>query len=94
MEREFAHFISGRGRFVPDGGVPFEICAGDAVWFPAYTTGTWEITETLRKTYVIVGSGPVETFQHSVMKRLEAVGKSLRALIKPGSNNPGSAKIG
>ena len=60
MEREFAHFIAGRGRFIPDRGEPIEILAGDAVWFPADTTGTWEVNETLRKTYVIIGFRPIE----------------------------------
>lgn len=70
MEREFAHFVSGHARFVPDHGEPFEICAGDAVWFPADTTGTWEITETLRKTYVIVGFSPLERIMRLVIRRL------------------------
>jgi uncharacterized cupin superfamily protein len=54
MEREFAHFLAGRARFIPDQGEPFDINSDDAVWFSANTTGTWDITETLRKTYVIV----------------------------------------
>jgi len=54
MEREFAHFVAGRARFIPDQGEPFDINSDDAVWFSANTTGTWDITETLRKTYVIV----------------------------------------
>ena len=72
MEREFAHFLSGRARFVPDHGEPFDICAGDAVWFPADTTGTWEISETLRKTYVIVGFSPWERISRAVVRKLGA----------------------
>jgi uncharacterized cupin superfamily protein len=73
MEREFAHFLSGRARFIPDGGEAFDICAGDAVWFPADTTGTWEITETLRKTYVIIGFSPFEQMLRTVTRRLDAL---------------------
>lgn len=73
MEREFAHFLSGRARFIPDRGDPFDICAGDAVWFPADTTGTWEITETLRKTYVILGFSPLERMARTVRRRLGAL---------------------
>ena len=73
VEREFAHFLSGRARFIPDHGEPFDICAGDAVWFPADTTGTWEITETLRKTYVIVGFSPFERVLRMVARKLRAL---------------------
>jgi uncharacterized cupin superfamily protein len=73
VEREFAHFLSGRARFFPDHGEPFDICAGDAVWFPADTTGTWEITETLRKTYVIVGFSPFERALRMVARKFRAL---------------------
>jgi uncharacterized cupin superfamily protein len=53
MLAEYAYFISGRGCFVPDGGVPFDIRPGDAIFFPMNTTGTWEITETIRKSFVM-----------------------------------------
>ena len=84
MEREFAHFVSGRARFVPDDGEPFDICAGDAVWFPADTTGTWEISETVRKTYVIVGFSPLERLSRTVTRRLDA----LRRRLRPSSPRP------
>ncbi len=58
MQAEFAHFVSGQGWFHPDGGQPFEIRPGDAVFFFPNTKGTWEITETLRKTYVIIAAPP------------------------------------
>ena len=73
MEREFAHFLSGRARFIPDDGEPFDINAGDAVWFPADTTGTWEIIETLRKAYVIVGFQPAERVRRAAARKLNAV---------------------
>jgi uncharacterized cupin superfamily protein len=53
MDEEFAHFVSGRARFVPDAGEPFEIFAGDTIWFPPNTRGIWEIEERVRKVYVI-----------------------------------------
>jgi uncharacterized cupin superfamily protein len=79
MEREFAHFVSGAGRFLPDYGEPFDIRAGDAVWFPADTTGTWEITETLRKSYVIVGFGPLERILRVLSRRLGALRRMISA---------------
>jgi len=51
---EFAHFVSGRCRFHPDQGAAIDINGGDAVYFPANTTGTWEVIETVRKTYFLV----------------------------------------
>jgi hypothetical protein len=87
MEREFAHFLSGRARFIPDDGEPLDIRAGDAVWFPADTTGTWEITETLRKTYVIVGFSPLERISRTVVRKLRA----LRRLVFLHPVNPRSS---
>ena len=85
MEREFAHFVSGRARFFPDNGEPFDICAGDAVWFPADTTGTWEITETLRKTYVILGFSPFEQMARTVTRKLRALRRLVLLQPSPGS---------
>ena len=73
MEREFAHFVSGRARFIPDDGEPFDIRAGDAVWFPADTTGTWDITETLRKSYVIIGFSPFERLCRGITRKMSAL---------------------
>jgi uncharacterized cupin superfamily protein len=50
---EFMHFVAGWARFHSDTGQTVEIRAGDAVYFPANTSGTWEVIETLRKTYAI-----------------------------------------
>jgi uncharacterized cupin superfamily protein len=69
MEPEFAHFVAGRARFIPDQGEAFDINAGDAVWFPAKTTGTWDISETLRKTYVIVASRGVVRKLYTLLRR-------------------------
>lgn len=51
---EFSHFVKGRCKFHPDNGQTLEIAAGDAIYFPANTTGTWEVIETVRKTYVLM----------------------------------------
>ena len=54
MDEEFAHFISGSARFIPEVGEPIDIHAGDAIWFPPNSRGVWEITETVRKVYVVI----------------------------------------
>lgn len=51
--REFSHIVSGWCIFTPEGGEPVELHAGDAVLFPENCEGTWDIRETLRKTYLI-----------------------------------------
>jgi uncharacterized cupin superfamily protein len=72
MEPEFAHFVAGRARFIPDQGEPFDINPGDAVWFPANTTGMWDITETLRKTYVIIASRGVVRKLYTLLRRVSS----------------------
>ena len=52
MDAEFCTFISGRAIFTPENETPFEINAGDIVYFSRNSKGTWEILETLRKTYI------------------------------------------
>ena len=54
MEEEFAHFITGSARFVPERGEPIDIRAGDTIWFPRNSRGVWEISENVRKVYVII----------------------------------------
>src|ERR1700749_823078 len=54
MEEEFAHFIKGSARFIPTEGEPIDIRAGDTIWFPANSGGIWEISEDVRKVYVII----------------------------------------
>ena len=54
IQQEFCHFIKGRCTFTPDGGEPLTIEAGDAIMLPANSTGTWDIQETVRKTYVLI----------------------------------------
>ncbi|MOA14347.1 Cupin domain protein [compost metagenome] len=55
MEAEYSYIISGEGSFTPDGGESIEFRAGDALYFPANTEGTWDIRQALRKTYLIFG---------------------------------------
>ncbi|MDM3887941.1 cupin domain-containing protein [Pseudomonas sp. BCRC 81390] len=54
VQQEFCHFIKGRCTFTPDDGEPLHIEAGDALMLPANSTGTWDIQETVRKTYVLI----------------------------------------
>ena len=49
---ELCHFVAGHCFFTPEGGTPMEIHAGDAVFFPPNSVGTWDVKETIRKTYV------------------------------------------
>lgn len=51
---EFSHFICGHCLFIPDDGEPIELRAGDAILFPANYQGTWDIRETVRKSFVII----------------------------------------
>ncbi|MBV8976270.1 MAG: DUF861 domain-containing protein [Alphaproteobacteria bacterium] len=68
MEEEFAHFIAGSARFIPDEGEPIDIEAGDTVWFPRNTRGMWEIKQDVRKVYVVIG-------RPNVWRRLRALCK-------------------
>jgi hypothetical protein len=54
MNPELATFLSGHAIFSPEGGQPFHIRAGDVVYFPANSRGTWEIVETTRKSFMIL----------------------------------------
>ncbi|MDH5818685.1 cupin domain-containing protein [Acinetobacter pseudolwoffii] len=51
--REFSHIVKGCCTFTPEGGEAIELCAGDAVLFPANCEGVWDIKEDFRKTYCI-----------------------------------------
>jgi uncharacterized cupin superfamily protein len=52
---EVMHILSGVCTFTPTGGTPLEIRAGDTLFFPANTVGTWDIRQTIRKVYVVIG---------------------------------------
>ena len=52
MDAEFCTFLSGHAVFTPENGTSFEIKAGDIIYFPRNTRGTWDVKATLRKTYI------------------------------------------
>lgn len=51
---EYSYIVSGAGSFTPDAGEPVDFTAGDALYFPANTQGTWTIHQSVRKTYLIL----------------------------------------
>jgi uncharacterized cupin superfamily protein len=50
---EVIQLVAGRMTVTPDGGEPTELRAGDMAVFPRGWSGTWEISETVRKVYAI-----------------------------------------
>ena len=50
---EFCHFIAGSCTYTADSGERLEIAGGDAAFFPAGWSGTCEVRQTMRKTYMI-----------------------------------------
>lgn len=56
---EFCVLLSGRVIITPEGGVPREYRAGDALVLPMGFTGTWEILETVRKYYAVQARQPL-----------------------------------
>jgi uncharacterized cupin superfamily protein len=50
---EFCQFLAGRCVYTADSGERLEIGDGDAAFFPAGWSGTCEVLETVRKTYMI-----------------------------------------
>lgn len=55
MQGEYSYFISGEGSFTPDDGSAIEFRSGDAIYFAPDTPGVWEIRQTVRKAYLILG---------------------------------------
>jgi uncharacterized cupin superfamily protein len=55
-EAEVMHIVAGRGRFTPTHGETIEFRAGDTLFFPAHTTGEWEIEQTLHKVFVVMAA--------------------------------------
>jgi|SRR5690554_5865800 len=53
---EICYLISGRATLTTDEGEAVEVGTGDLFVTPAGWVGTWEVHETVRKAYVIVGS--------------------------------------
>jgi len=52
-QAEFSHFLAGDCTFTPDGGDPIVIHAGDVVYFPANSTGIWDIRSASRKIFMV-----------------------------------------
>ncbi len=52
MQAELTTFLTGRAIFQPENGDPIEIEAGDVLYFPENSRGTWEVIETVRKAYL------------------------------------------
>jgi uncharacterized protein len=50
---EFCHLLAGRVVVAEDGGEPVELRPGDCMMFPRGWSGSWRITETIRKAYMI-----------------------------------------
>ncbi len=54
VKDEFCHFLAGACTYTAEAdGAVLEIGPGDAAFFPAGWTGTCEVRETVRKTYMI-----------------------------------------
>lgn len=54
-QAEYSYIISGEGSFTPDGAEAIVFGPGDALYFAANTQGTWDVRQTVRKTYLILG---------------------------------------
>jgi uncharacterized cupin superfamily protein len=73
MQEEFAHFVKGSATFIPAGGNPIEIRAGDTIWFPANSCGVWDIREDVRKVYVVIDRpGVWKTFRRWMKQAIRA----------------------
>jgi len=53
-QSESCTFVKGHAFFHADSGETLELKPGVAVFFPAKTTGIWDVRETLRKVYMTV----------------------------------------
>lgn len=53
-QSESCTFVKGHAIFHADSGEKIDIRAGTAIFFPANTTGIWEVKETVRKVYMTV----------------------------------------
>jgi uncharacterized protein len=54
-QAEFCHFLEGEATFTPDdGSPPVTLRAGDIAFFPANSTGEWDVRTFSRKTYIVL----------------------------------------
>jgi uncharacterized cupin superfamily protein len=52
MDAEISTFVKGHALFHPDDGDTIDIKAGDTVYFDENSKGTWEVLDTVRKSYL------------------------------------------
>jgi uncharacterized cupin superfamily protein len=50
---EFCHFLSGQCVFEPEAGDPIPIGAGDALYFPENSRGTWNVISPCMKVFIV-----------------------------------------
>ena len=60
VQAEFCHFLEGHCTFTPDGGEPIEVQAGDVLYFPARSTGVWDIRSTSHKIFIVFDEGTMQ----------------------------------
>lgn len=53
LQAELCHFLKGDCTFTPDGGEPIVIGAGDVLYFPANSTGIWDVRSASRKIFMV-----------------------------------------
>jgi uncharacterized protein len=56
---ELMHFVAGDATITDDDGTVREVRPGAVIFVPDGWQGTWDIRETVRKTYTIVQTAPV-----------------------------------
>jgi uncharacterized cupin superfamily protein len=55
-EAEFCFILSGTATFALEDGRSWTFRANDAVFFPAHCNGVWDVSEPLRKAFVVIPS--------------------------------------
>ncbi|KQX02957.1 hypothetical protein ASD01_16825 [Ensifer sp. Root423] len=53
-EAEFSQILEGEGTFTSEDGSTVAFRGGDTLFFPQNCAGTWVVTKTLRKTFVVI----------------------------------------
>jgi uncharacterized cupin superfamily protein len=56
VEAEFCFILSGTATFSLEDGRSWTFGANDAVFFPAHCNGVWDVSEPLRKAFVVIPS--------------------------------------
>lgn len=60
VQAELCHFLSGNCTFENDNGETIDIEAGDSIYFPENSTGIWDVSETVRKSFVCFDMPPAK----------------------------------